>query len=821
MRHTLKCANGASSSTISIRSNRPVPYNLQTHLHFNDRVSCSHFELRKRATSEVWLNIRSSATLAVRSRFRNLLSTTKQLQEAHDACSKSSRSRPQVGLESQPTYVYGRDAEKDKADQELWTELLDQKWRLYGAPGVRKVWTELNKSGVGIPVHGSRAKRFWNLLMEVAIPNKTFRERVWKDLQKHLYKNADLRNAVLANFLGPMLVRDPRSSVRWFLRLREVPDISVQLSEILFAAFTSEASLQAFKEIYDLSADRCLYDEILSHLLKRRRFVSALDMHFFLFEHNDYPKDWEVVRQLTQHIQDIGHESLPRFRESLLEAKVNLPTTMKSAIERAKTPKIDLLALTSTVERSKGPLSDHTAARAFATRAFSLNLILTALLTFGLERLGPLAVRELAARCISVEDLAECLERLRTEGVIFDRRAFVKVVTHVAFNRNQLVLDAILENDQHSDVYDDRALQYKLLNQYVVSGDLRQIHRTLMVLTISHEESLRSAWNHVFQACTRAKNWRLVQVITDDMLSQSIPVSKYSIKGSFFNLLRSQKTAGQDISSELFAGSDDLALLTRLWLQIIKRGGAVDPQAWKRILVSYGSAGRFSELESLVVTLAKLYAADSTKIWLPSHDDTPSQNGRSRKMGTYPHAQRAGVQPVAVILEQLFPIGLQRAIVEWGFKLLGQRRVLPDADSDGCLPPPAAFGDDHKRMDNIAHQWERGVNLLRTLEQQGLVVRNDTVRMSCQGRFAILFGSARRVSSRGENRVARNTNPHDRAHMILRVNQIMGRKILSVPAFGSRNATRYRGRAFLSGRRRRDRASRIRPSVTLAAKKSG
>lgn len=685
------------------------------------------------------------------------------------------QSEVDTNIEPNPQLLVDQDEHKNNF--ELWAELLEFQTRIKGDSGVRHIWRGIRKRRLDLPTSGTVADRLWVPFTSVAAHDDNFRDEVWQ-YAKRLSKDTGRRwEGYFTALLAPVLERRPSTASAWFTQLKHSGFAEdARLQSLVKPAATSTSGRLAFREIYERHSDRCVYNHLLPVLCNLNLVRDTVFWHRFLLAHGDIPTDAGVVEQVAEKVRIIGSEyPLADFRKELVAAGVSLP----------RITAIDVVTPNSTIEHSTEsksvkeapavsgqPLSDHLTARAFATTAFSVSLIISGLLSFGLVRLGALAMRELAVRSASVDELSEHLLRMEREGVTLGDRVFTRVIRKIALDQNQQMLDAVLENDQHPDVYDDKPLQHKLLIQYVAQANWKQVNRTLTILTIFHHTPAQEAWNVVLREFMKAQNWPMINSTTKDMISRNIKVTTKTIKDSFFFLLRPRRPGHAPMNQKSTEKIDDLVFLTRLWLRILRHQGGVPPNVWKQVLISYGSGGRIWELEYLCLTLADLYSRRSRV----SQPRVLAQFGvkvRFVRTRGSPQRNRIVGSPVAYILSQLFPPPMQRAIVEWGFKTLG--RPLPPRSQ-----PSSVYGIYHQSsVSSDKQHWDRGLRLLRLLQYRGLPVDMAAVRASCRTRMIILFGPE--SSAKRENRHAMSTNPHSIGHMVTRIHHILRKNLFVVP----------------------------------------
>lgn len=680
-----------------------------------------------------------------------------------------------VDTDPQPHSRLLVDCQDHANNYELWLELLEFRERLYGDPGVRQVWRGMHRRHVNLPTSGAVADRIWTCLLAVAARDGDIRDQLWCHAKSLLEATSTYWHSFSTAYLSIILEKEPQNAFDWFKCLQKLHLTNeLKLRDLLNPAIHSQDGLHALKQIYNHHTDRRLYDQIIRMLVFRGFLAEAYAWHRFLVNHGDLPLTGGSVEQVVASTtKTSGRSSLHKaLSKNSTRGADAFPSILElPAIQSQPPPTADneIRVFNESLSKRRQPVTDSFAARAFATRAFSVTIIITGLLSFGFNRIGALAMRELAVRCnTSVKELNQHLCRLEESGVILDGRVFTKVIRKIALDQNQQLLDAVLENDQHPDVYDDQPLQDKLLVQYIAQANWKQVNRTLTVLTIFHRQAPVEAWNTVLQEFIKARSWKMVDLIVNDMLAQSIKIKAKSIKYPYFYLLGPRRPGHGPVHKTSPFELDDLVYVTRLLLKILRQQGGVSVMTWKGILTYYGTAGRLAELENLCLTLAEVYSRN-----LPTAKYKRSATPRLK--GT----RRRSSHLVTTSLSNLFQPAMQRAMVEWGFITLGKPSWAPKRRLLLRQLRNSAKDVDGNVLDG-KRDWDFGLNLLRMLNRRGLVISDAAVRAACRTRLTILFGSGQ--SKKAVNRIAASQNPFTARQMVTRIHHIMGKNVLRLPA---------------------------------------
>ena len=696
-----------------------------------------------------------------------------------------------VNCEPSPDSPLLIDQVKHRKNLNLWKELLDFRQRLYGAEGVKDIWHGIRKRSLQLPTKGDIADKLWTTFFTAAAADEELREDVWKYTRELFRETGHWWGGLYAALLSPLLSNNPQLAKLWASRLRNNNFTTKDsLKALIKPALSSLESIGAFKLLYIRHVDRNLYGTLIPALCDARMFQEALSFHYFLLRHGDLPHNTSEVDILAQNIALFsGQGTFDKFKQSLANIERPLPAPVVQSV----TERRDETDSASSTEgdyfrrwTSRKPISDATAARAFATRAISVHFIITGLISFNLESLGMLGMRELAARCTNVAELSEHLHRLKHNGVAFQESIYIRLMQRLASERNQAMFESVLDSDQHPEVYDNRTMQLRLLEKYTKEQQWADAYRTLTVLTVMYQAPPEQAWNIVLRGFMIKQNWNAINEVLEDMLQQGITVTEQTIRKSTFMLLPSRAPGKLPAPSLVSQEIDSLTFLTRMWLKILETGGYVPTYTWHHLLVLYGIQGRLAELEDLSLKLAHYYSSEAHRVSKQSFMlETLDPMRRREKHQTLRRIQRfrpRGHQLSELL--QIFTPAKQRAIIAWGFKTLGKNntprslisatQLVPTSNSV-TLSSPAQTSSVDRPL-----QWDRGLRLLQTLRARGLPVHYNLLRSVTRQRLQVLFHPDYNTN-KPENRIARQRNSWSLVAMIRHINEVVQGNLLNLP----------------------------------------
>ncbi|KAL9089026.1 MAG: hypothetical protein Q9159_002744 [Coniocarpon cinnabarinum] len=688
---------------------------------------------------------------------------------------------------------------------EFWIELLKYREQRYGLSGVKDIFYGLKRGGIVLPTAGDTADELWSRFMNACTNDNVFRKELWNFAREQAKITGSWWSKFHVTLFSSILIQEPRRAAEWAKRIHGTEPICMgkeTLQHLLEPAMSSEASLGAFRSILLRSPDCNLYGQLIPELCRRGLHKQALRYHYFLVKCGDLPTATADVELLAKHVAVYGDQvTFDQLRVSLVKINRTLAAPLanmhKERPDMPGEPVIDDENAEPVIS-SRRPISDATAARAFATTALSVKFIIKGLVSFNFQTLGKAAMRELAVRCDSVVELSDHLDRLKVDGVAVEDAVYTKLLQRLASTRNQSMFEAVKESDMHPDVYSDRDLQLLLLKQYSRQGDWFQLHRTLTVLTTLYHNPSEQAWNILLRGYMQDRDWHMTDAVLGDMIGNGVTATEQTIKKSFFMLLPTRNAGKAADTLLLPSGTDALSFLTSMWLRISGSGGRVPPYAWRQVLNHYGISGRFDELESLAYQLAWMYGPQN-KSNSPSAEsyETLDPETVHEKKHTLRRIQRfrPGDQ-TQLGLQEIFTPLKQRAIVEWGFKTLSGnaptvheqrdlRQMLPQTESNALTQAPQRSMPSH----DSTSQWDRGLRLLKGLQVYGLRLDLALVQSTVRHRLRVLFHPDY-ASKRRENRNARGRNPFDLCTMIMRINDVLEQNVLGIPTIVLQNSKR-------------------------------
>ncbi|TKA78748.1 hypothetical protein B0A49_04699 [Cryomyces minteri] len=642
-----------------------------------------------------------------------------------------------------------------KNDLELWHHLLEFRKRLDGTEGIRDIWSGMKRRNVDLPISGTHANYMWETFLTAGFEQTDLLESVYKYAVDLRHRKDDVYEPLYESIVGHMLRTKSPHTYGWHRRmLDQYPPREGYVKRLAKGAAHSKNSPGVFKRIYLESDERDVYDTLIISLCDRGAFHEARQWHKYLIKHDDPPSAAMAPKLTMKHIALGYHRQPPVPRHD------NAPTINTTARLELRNKRFSREMMSGVVGESHGvapkELDDAFCARLFATKALSIDFVIRGLGMFGVESIGPMAMRELAGRAQTSALIFSKITALEEAGISIGQSVFSRAVKRAAQGGRTEVLHYLLHSDQHPDVFEDRTLQEELLHKSIAIKDWQQVHRTLVVLTVFHSDPDKEAWNLLLQSHIQQPDWETLVQVLEDMRMHGINANRKSLSALHAHCLRLRQPGKRPQSVAVH--QDDLRLVTNVFLAHLQAGRELHPLRWREVLRRFGMSGRFEELERLSLWLAAWYSPSTalerrlravTAYGVPPNPrDTASYRLKSLPSSHSDHP-----------LRQIFDPSFQRAVVAWGFKT-----SVPSSAFSKSLKPPQRVFDSQDQAPTASEPWARGLALLAKLKHFGVLVQTSTVRKVVKQRLLMLYGPVR--SSFRDNVNARAANPYTLEQMV-------------------------------------------------------
>lgn len=631
------------------------------------------------------------------------------------------KSRAQLCLEADVghvSHIGARliDAPHLRHDIELWEILLIAQALQNGHEGIKAIWKGMKFRGEAFRLDGNdpRVDALWKTFLAAGAEDHQFLWSLCKEAKNLTYNRPRLFTEIVGAALEGT---NPLEAVQFAVVVgKEHYRGREDLLAIFSAACHSRnaAALEAFCRIYDLVSGGQVYDEITTTLWAQDRSADAFMMHSFLISRKDLPLQFSSLEPFINNLA-LQNKSLDKFLSPLTLAGTSFEAQARRlwSIGRSRITGIPADSLNIVASKTMGSmpnkLSDPFIARAFATRAFSFDFAVNSLRMIGLSEVGPLAVRQLASSSPDLATLRARFQKLEELDVDTGASAFVRILRNVCDAGHWTMVQALVNNDLHHEVFEDAELQKRLLVDYYRSQDWRQLNRTLVVLNDGRfdEDSRGRSANLLLRVMVATGDWRAALNCAATLQEHNYQISSGFPRSldPFFHTPR-QVTIHPD-SNEI----DKTAFLIGMMQMVLASGTNIKTRFWRRAIKALGQQGRLLEVEAILYWIAE---------WLKA-------GGLNEEVNQKPLSGRWN--NISLFVDDKF----QKALMSWCFRPRKGSRLV---SAERCL------------------RWTRILKRLR--DEYGVEVHEHVIRWAFIKRLRRLFATGMQL--KGSNAWVRARN---------------------------------------------------------------
>ncbi|KIW00548.1 uncharacterized protein PV09_07903 [Verruconis gallopava] len=715
---------------------------------------------------------------------------------------------------------------------EIWLSLLRREARLKGSVGVEQVWTLIKEAEVELPARSAKAGQFWTILLSAPKLHDDVVAYAFQLYARTGRAFPPLYTMIMTYVLRTGSPTRTLGLHRRFLENYIIPRDALRKLAAPASLAQTNLGLEAFRTIYEDLHRICepCYDQLIPALLSAGKFRQALRWHNILSKNNDSPspevarsEKMQVFLQLRQRVQEKQGARWRRLRAHELERAAQAKTILEqpggsprpsrdaetrtvplvsntahhksfkannsfftppepvlksfaksmentAAIPRSHASTRGLLSsLVSEVQHAGTEgFSDEFCARLYATRALTISWVTSFLHAFSVKKIGPLALRELALRCESTEDLQYYIADLEDKGIAIGTSRFCRAIKRCANDGLVDILRGLLHSDQHPDSLDDERLQRNILNEAVLHHDGQAVHHTLTLMSMFAENPKEEYMNTLL--CVYIRQQRINDVLTyaNQMQLEAVKITRNTVQEAMHHLLRPRQRGKRPHMLDSRFSYDDLTIVTNLVLRALEAGTEIPEWALIELFKRHGMKN-LDSVERFCHAIVDTYRSIVAK---PAYDQGSRAKGfvslsyLEGRQQPDEHSIRAGLPfgNPANPLKALFTPRSFQSIIEWGF-LDGLRRLAVARDSHlrphtrrsdwltkyrrwptGVPPPPPQ------------QTFLRGLAIVQDLVDKGVHMWTTAVEAAIRLRLWMLFGPGR--SKRRRNITAMALNPY-------------------------------------------------------------
>ncbi|KAI7341792.1 hypothetical protein KC354_g16863 [Hortaea werneckii] len=694
------------------------------------------------------------------------------------------------------------DEPEHRNNMQLWIELLHFRQRLDGLSGIVAIWKGMRQRNVDIPTEGIAAQILWSAFVSAITVDRRLHPAAPSipDLFAYAVELKARTGRFYADLYSIIVGRsfrvDAAMASNWHRRLTSAGLAPEKPLKLIVKDVVFGERIKRFQDMYKRSGERDLYDIAVGAALqweaeqeaarqmtpnsKRNDLAMsrALRWHRFLLRYGDGPSQEFFNRPEVQRLFEVdGDESLPMIHaQSHQGATTSGCDESNISINAQHYPSLTRANFSSFMGEAHGikqkEVSDNFVAKMFATRAFPLDLVINGLTFFSVNKVGGVALRELALREVGPMAFCNRLTGLRAAGITVDDTVYTKLLCKLAKEVQTDLYEILLASDQHPDAYSDSATQEALLVSFLASNDWTSAHITLLALeSTESSDSKAAAWNRVVQHYLRHRAHKLTAHAIQTMQRSKLILTYKTMRSLHRYLLPVRRRRRAPVESQRTDRPpfDALNFVTRtaMYADDVARASKdrrgsdkVKSRVWTELLKRYGMNHRWAEFEKLFHWLASNFGGAEHRVRVAAAP--PRLKGyrarKWRRLAAFrPQTSKSELWPSSP-LPLIFDRQMQQAIVTWGFRSAAVRNALQE----------------QPRRDDVGWRWWQGLSLLMHLRKIGVQVDIEDVRRALWLRMWILFGPG--VSQRHINMLTRKVNCLSLERYITTANEIWASK---------------------------------------------
>ncbi|SMR48935.1 unnamed protein product [Zymoseptoria tritici ST99CH_1E4] len=645
------------------------------------------------------------------------------------------------------------DQPENAGNFKLWVELLQYRQRIDGFRGVLEVWKGLRRRRLDLPVRGQEADILWGTFINAGVESDGLRAQFLRRVCEYA-ENLDERTclqypALHKCIVGRLLRVSPQRAPDFHDRLvASLGTIHVDIRSLASDCANSQDHVEArnaFMQIYSRSEQEPMYDAFMTEMLKCEDEEIILSWHRFFIKDGDKPSLEMAATPGIRRLYEMDNGgSLPaRLRKRI--DKFESARAKEEILQHLPLTRAKMSTIVGDVHGIKQKeLGDNFVAKMFATRAFPLDMVIKGLEFFGIEKLGPLALREMALRAGSFVEFSNKLTVVEAKGIVLDTSVYGRLVQKLTMDGSVQLFDTLIQSDQHPESCGDIETQELLLVDFLEKEDWLNAHLTLMGLSLSGQNGHARAWNRLLQGYIKQHDFRAIARTAQQMQAANMAFTKRTLTFMHRYVLPVRRIGrAPEVSTGKPQWLEPLQFTTNAFIYAAQCGVAVNPLLWKENLKRYGMLHRWDEVEQLVLWLVQNYSA---------------------KARPRPYKLRGRIREPKGVLQWIFNRQMRFALFVWAFRRAWHG--VSDRYST-TFPPTSSVTSSSGRT---CEPWAKGLLLLKRMGDYGISTTPELARNAFLTRMWILFGPA--ASTNGLNEKVRLHNTRPLAYFVKHANEI-------------------------------------------------
>lgn len=543
-----------------------------------------------------------------------------------------------------------------RSDLELWDILLDYQLQHFGLKGAKTIWRGMKYRGKPVKLESEDVvtTNLWQKLLSAAVEahDLTFLKLLCED--NGLAWN---RPKLFTEVISTLLRCDQEHQAAYmcfYLRKKQIHE-QASITD-LYKTFRPQdyKQLKQFCSFYLNVPAAKIYDEAIRDLWEEERIDDAFLLHKFLIARGDLPSSFDEIAPFMRHLARKHHDPTPFIRQLITAGAMFSHQARESYHEELDRNGGDFPSSSHSLARpdwsppsKKKSVTDTFAARAFATKALSFGFVLNSLRLFGLTEIGPQSMRQIGLTAADPETYASRLSTLEELNIDTGSSAYSRLVRKLCFAKQYSLWEETLNTNMHHEVFEDVALQEKLLAEHFNKSDWKSVNLLLAMLNNGDVDGKSNvAYQRLLETVAEDRRTRrsLLSLISCQSLhntTESIGLRLRAIDRLSMVLVGDKTEPSKKASMLLHA-----QLLAGLMQDAVAAGAPIHGRQWRLILSRLGRAGDYKAITSLSLWLAEYYS--SQRLCLPA----------ARKTGVDHH----------IDLSEFFNVNYQAAIIVWALR---------------------------------------------------------------------------------------------------------------------------------------------------------
>jgi hypothetical protein len=309
-----------------------------------------------------------------------------------------------------------------------------------------------------------------------------------------------------------------------------------------------------------------------------------------------------------------GHESLhldvPGFPEALSRTLERRRRSVARETAQDEATRAEIMAASEDIETQfpQGKMKrtrwdDQEWARIYATQFLSLGAVIRCLKLFGVQKVGPLSMREILLRCnngkhLDISMLQGHLQALEEAEIGHESSVFCRLVSKLSKDGNEAVLSDMATCDMHPGEYGDANLQEALLAQCDEMREPVQFERIWAALlhALPAEDQQKRRLNLLLRRALSRNDPSEVNSVVQRMRDSRVYVERRSLQWMYQEILPERSLAGLPPIPQIHR-------LISLWTTFIDYGCIIPIRSWGDILRTLLIQGDLDGHEDLFLKL--------------------------------------------------------------------------------------------------------------------------------------------------------------------------------------------------------------------------